>query len=233
MERSMKRKKIGASTGPHYSGGQVCSSILGKQIIYHKQTLTQINEAPLTTDSDLQSSHKLHDALHSAQQKLNAALFAAIDRKHIPQIARLLQQGADCNAVRDGLSPIHIAVAQENPELVAFLLTHGASLDKTGPYGNTPLHEAALKSNEKKLNIIEILIIGGANVNKQNELGQTPLHFHKSNEPETYKKLAALLLRAGAQLHLTDIKGNAPFDTLEPSLRDELVALALRCRFDR
>ena len=229
----MKRKKDTVLGTPHYSGSQVCSDILGQHVVYHKKSLAQVNEEPLTPETDLQSSHRLHDALHTAQQKLDQALFKALDQEAIPQIARLLQQGADIDTVRDGLTPLLWAITKEDLELVAFLVTNGADLNKRGPYGNTPLHEAALRTTEAKLKVAELLIVAGVNVNAQNELGQTPLHFHKSNDPVLYRRLAEMLLRGGAQLHHADIKGNEPFDTLESDVKDKLIALALRCRFDR
>lgn len=229
----MKRKKNSVPGVPHYSGSQVCSDILGQHVVYHKKSIAQVNEAPLTPETDLHSSHRLHDALHDAQQKLDSALFAALEKQAIPQIARLLQQGADIDAVRDGLTPLLWAINQEDLELVAFLVTNGANLNKRGSYGNTPLHEASLNTSEEKLKVVEMLVVAGVNVNAQNELGQTPLHFHQSNEPGMYRRLAELLLRGGAQLHHADIKGNEPFDRLEGDIKDELITLALRCRFDR
>lgn len=224
----MKPKKAA-----HVAPAQVCSDILGQRVVYHKKTLSTVTERPLTPRSDLQTSSRLQATLHTVQEQLNEKLFAAVMQKRIPQIARLIAQGADINAMHGGLSPLQYAAMSGDVELTACLVTNGAKPNLKGMHGNTPLHEAALNTNEKKLKIVDILLIAGANPNIQNDLGQTALHFHRGNSAEDYEELAKLLLRAGAELHLTDIKGNEPFDRLPEKLKGALIQYALRCRFGR
>jgi ankyrin repeat protein len=132
-----------------------------------------------------------------------------------------------------GLSPLQHAAMNGDIEVVACLVTHGANPNLKGLYGNTPLHEAALKTTEKKLKIVDILLIAGATPNIQNDLGQTPLHFHRSNSAEQYEELAKMLIRAGAELQIADIKGNEPFDRLSEEQKGILIQYALHCRFGR
>ena len=212
---------------------QLCSTVLGQRVLYHKKTAALVTEKPLQPESDLNRSNRVHAALFTAQEKLDTALFDAVRKKRIPLIARLISQGADVNAMRDGLSPLYWAVMHSSIELVACLLAHGANPNIAGPYGNMPLHEAALNLTPTKLKIADVLLIAGAQVNAQNDLGQTPLHFHKNSSPILYEKMAHLLLKAGANLHLTDIKGNEPLAKLSKERRDALIAFALFCHFDR
>lgn len=223
----MKRKNSGI-----LAPARLCSTVLGQQVIYHKKSVREVTETPQAIKNDVHISSKVSAALHSAQKSLDEALFNAVVQKNIPQIAHLVKQGAQINALHtDGLSPLYWAVMHKDLDLVACLLSHGADPNVAGPFGNMPLHEAALQTDAVKLKILEILIVAGANVNVQNELGQTPLHFHKNNTPATYYKIAQLLLRAGAKLHLIDIKGNEPFSTIkDEKLKDELMRMALFIR---
>ena len=224
----MKSRKA-ANVAPAH----VCSDFLGQRVVYHKKTLATVTEKALTSRSDLQSSSRLQATLQTVQIQLNKKLLQAVKRKRIPQIARLIAQGADINAVHGGLSPLHHAVMLEDVELVVCLITNGANPNLKGHYGNTPLHEAALNTNEKKIKILDLLLFSGANPNIQNELGQTPLHFHRGNTPEHYEQIARLLIRAGAELHISDIRGNEPLEQLAESLKGTLIQFALHCRFGR
>jgi len=226
----MKRKKHGMAPG-QYKRTELCSTALGHHVIYHKRT--HLKEALLSYGSNVHDSDAVQSALYTAQQQLNKQLFIALEKKKVPLIARLLKQGADVNAIQGGLAPLHIAIMQTNTELVAFLLTHGANVNTVGPYKNTPLHMAVLQATPEEFDIIELLLIAGANVNVQNELGQTPLHFHKHIPKPLYRDIAKCLLKAGAHIHTLDIKGNRPFDTLSPSVRNELIQFALNARFGR
>ena len=212
---------------------QLCSTVLEQRVVYTKKTAAAATEKPLNTNSDLQRSLQVSDALLSAQEKLDTALFDAVMQKRIPLIARLISQGADINAMRDGLSPLYWAVMHSNIEMVACLLTNGANPNFTGPYGNTPLHEAALSLTPTKLKIADVLVIAGTQVNMQNDLGQTPLHFHKNSPEDLYTSLAQILIKAGASLHLRDVRGNEPLELLEKKRRDALIRFALFCHFDR
>lgn len=220
----MKRKDLGIM-----APAQLCSTVLGQKIVYHKKTFREVTETPQHIKKDVRVSAKVSAALHGAQKNLNDSLFTAVTEKNIPLIARLIKQGADVNTLhKDGLSPLHWAVMHKDLGLVACLLSNGADPNVRGPYKNTALHEAALQADRIKLKIVEVLIVAGANVNAQNKLGQTALHFHKSNDPAIYYKIAQLLLRAGAHLHLVDIKGNEPFHTIQDQkLKAELMRMAL------
>lgn len=75
---------------------------------------------------------------------------------------------------KNGLSPLHWAVINNNGELLNLLLSHGADINVQEIDGWTPLH-LALKSSPKE--IIAILLKYNAKTNIRNSYGQTAVHF--------------------------------------------------------
>ena len=68
--------------------------------------------------------------------------------------------------VEDGVTPLHIAVFEENKELTSLLLNiSGIKMDMETSLGYTPLGFAAMMGFS---DIVEILIQHGANINHQN-----------------------------------------------------------------
>ena len=224
----MKRKKISFAS-PAY----LCSNVLGQQVVYHKRSLSEALEGPLNTTADVLNSSKVQGALHEAQNAIDAAFLRAVQNNCIPQtIARHIAQGANINALSDGLSPLTLTIINRNLEMLIYLLTQGANPNIRDVYGNTPLHQIALKITPKTLKMAEVLLIAGAQPDAQNELGQTPLHLHGACGA-WYKKFAQIIITHGARLDLIDIKGNEPLAKLPKKIHDELMRFALFNLFDR
>jgi len=129
--------------------------------------------------------------------------------RHIHQACRagnldmarmLLEKGVDVN-LRGGvneLTPLHVAVEQNHPDIVACLLERGAGVDARDRRLNVPLHSA--KSRE----VAQTLIAHGADVNAQNDFGETPLF--QQCDPD----IVALLLESGAQVNIQCNSGETP-----------------------
>jgi ankyrin repeat protein len=82
---------------------------------------------------------------------------------------RLLDAGADPNAVNPGgESPLHYA-AYEAPDVARVLLAAGADPNLHNTHGMTALHFARTKE------VVEILVGAGARLDARNNRGQTPL----------------------------------------------------------
>jgi ankyrin repeat protein len=108
----------------------------------------------------------------AAVGKLGQDLFLAIDRRDTATVKSLIAKGADPNC-RNGLefTPLYIAAASHQPEVVNVLLSAGAKFDADSPYG-TPLMFAAATANTVSA---KDLLARGANVNASRVDGITVL----------------------------------------------------------
>ena len=90
-------------------------------------------------------------------------------------------RGVDVNAHRgDHWTPLHIASFLGSPDIVQFLLKHGARVDAVDNLFRTPLHHASggrYKSQEVGVRIAQLLLENGANINANDINHETPLHF--------------------------------------------------------
>lgn len=66
-------------------------------------------------------------------------LCLAAQRNDLDAMMELLKYGVDINATNhQGLTALHVAIMQERPEIVKFLLQNGADIDKPDTEGQTP-----------------------------------------------------------------------------------------------
>ncbi|XP_078671104.1 uncharacterized protein LOC144911164 [Branchiostoma floridae x Branchiostoma belcheri] len=102
-----------------------------------------------------------------------------------------------------GLSPLHIACAQDNVEIITMLLNAqvGHINDRNGN-GMTPLHLA------KDLDVIIKLVENGADINAQNEVGSTPLHCFL--ERELFDQASYLIDQPGCDINAKETDGATP-----------------------
>ena len=101
-----------------------------------------------------------------------------------------------------GESALHIACSRGAKNIVISLLDHGARTDLVDVYGDTALHNAAIKNN---LEIVNLLLSCPQNkkaiINTQNLRGQSSLHVAcLKGSGEVVK----ILLDHGADMHLLD-----------------------------
>lgn len=141
------------------------------------------------------------------------SLIAAVKSGNIDAVSRLLKQGADPNTHEilltkpslsenvEGGKPLAgdtalmLAVQHGHAPIVKLLLRHGAKVNKAGPFGFTPLIEAA---RFRKREIARILLAHGAKPQQRNASGDTALVF-AINERET--TMIDLLLEHGADIN--------------------------------
>ena len=112
-------------------------------------------------------------------------------------------------------TPLHVAVLQENKDIVSLLLSEGCPINMTTTDGLTALHIAAVTG---QVDIIEMLVGHGLDVNIQEERGRTPLHVAAcNNQLESARTLIGLGGRRsmtviadgqGAPLHVAAEKGH-------------------------
>ena len=110
--------------------------------------------------------------------------FNALSNTNI--LEALLDAGANPNArLSDNPNPslLQMAAGQNQPELVALLLQHGASPNAADTGNNTALHFAAYQLLDEK--VFALLLEHKANPNLQNSEGRTPLDIVKQHAQAT------------------------------------------------
>ncbi|MBX7134934.1 MAG: ankyrin repeat domain-containing protein [Fimbriimonadaceae bacterium] len=180
--------------------------------------------------------------------KLGQDLFLAIDHRDVNEVKNLLKNGADPNS-RNGLlfTPLYIASASHQPDVMEALISAGAEIDAESPYG-TALTFAAISGHTAG---IKMLIGKGADVNNSRVDGLTPLLMaaNSGSAPAVAELLAnkADVKATGANdssaLHLAARGGfadvskilldaGAPVEAVDRDRRTPLMAAAMTGRTD-
>ncbi|MDP8255127.1 MAG: ankyrin repeat domain-containing protein [Candidatus Alcyoniella australis] len=92
----------------------------------------------------------------SRDDQADAALHRAVGAGHLEIARELIAAGADVN-VRTGAfgwTPLHIAAAKGNDEMVGLLLDSGAEVNATDENQHTPLDYALAKGNEQTAELL-------------------------------------------------------------------------------
>ena len=94
----------------------------------------------------------------------------------------LIENGADVNIANgQGWMPVHLAVWGP-PELMAFVLDHGADINAVKEYDQeTPLH-MAVQTRYPKLELVELLLRRGTDRTLINRQGQTARDLAVQNQ---------------------------------------------------
>ncbi len=161
----------------------------------------------------------------AANNEGETALMEVARTGHIDAANLLLKAGADINLTEQwgGQSPLMWAAAQDQPEMVKFLLANGANPDARGVVRNwerkiikeprpkdmnqggfTPLLYAA---REGCIACARELVAGGADLNLPDPHRVTPLVMAIMN---VHFDLAAYLIEAGADINKWDLYGRTP-----------------------
>ncbi|UKZ97022.1 uncharacterized protein TrAFT101_011791 [Trichoderma asperellum] len=109
------------------------------------------------------------------RSQLTAGFFKAVLGNHISVAERLMDGGADKNALMPlpgSPSALHYAVAESNVRLVQALIMRRAELNLQDQEGRTPLYEAASRN---VANCLKLLINAGANINITDNSDISPL----------------------------------------------------------
>lgn len=128
----------------------------------------------------------------------------------------LLDHGADpniaANEEEECVTPIFIAIQNNNLEAVKLLLSYGASVNVKNLNLETPLHQACTNINSSTNNypeIVEILFKHGADIEAKTSGDYTPLHCASSHGALDIVKI---LLQHGANVNALTWKNELPLD---------------------
>jgi cytohesin len=143
------------------------------------------------------------------QEVLGSMLFEVVEAENQEEVKKLIKAGVDVNTNMSlhGDTPLHIAVGDDNLEMVELLLGAGARLDIVNEDGLTPLHVAV---SCYEIEIMETLLKAGANVAAGDNAGRTPLHVAVREFMD--KKVLELLVENGADVNALDREGKTPLD---------------------
>jgi ankyrin repeat protein len=137
-------------------------------------------------------------------------IFDAINNSDTDKVKLLIREAPDLvNAKNPNeQSPLHFAAFNSNPEIIKFLVEHGAAVDIKNKMALTPFYYAALSGNRE---IMDYLLAYGANkkdLELRNPWGRTPLCAvsRDGGNAETIKTLIDL----GADINAKDNSGWSP-----------------------
>jgi ankyrin repeat protein len=116
-----------------------------------------------------------------------------------------------CERNAKGRTPLHIAAAKGQLEIVQILILSDAPLNARDNEGNTPLHLASYFGHEE---IVSDLVKAGSNLNGKNLKGQTSVHLavYKKNPQDNLVAMIRRLRELGAHLDEPDKHGRTPQD---------------------
>jgi len=140
-------------------------------------------------------------------------IYLPVETEDIANIKReILAHPSRINAPSpDGATPLRKAVLNNHPELVVWLLDHGAAPNVQDQRGRTALHEAVFISTGDfrpfSQDALEALLAAGASVNAVDDSGETPLHIaaHMCNV-----HAITTLLHRQADPSARDLQGRTP-----------------------
>ncbi|MBN2533408.1 MAG: ankyrin repeat domain-containing protein [Spirochaetales bacterium] len=108
----------------------------------------------------------------------------------------LVENGADIDGTVDwgyNDTPLMFAVEKSKPEMVRWLITHGADINKGNNYRDTPLFKAVTHNNSR---MVKLLLREGADINRKNIYNKTALDYAVSYNRE---ELVTILLACGGK----------------------------------
>lgn len=105
-----------------------------------------------------------------------------------------------------GFTPLVLAVYNNQPAAVDFLLSKGADTASQDGSGNTALMGACFRGYRE---VVTKLLEAGADVNQRNFQGATALTFAATFG---HLEIAGILLARGADLHVRDVRGKSSLD---------------------
>jgi len=145
----------------------------------------------------------LHPDLHGNYPLHNAALLSNINLvKRFSLVLAALKKSVDL-VNRNGMTPLHLSIQQNNPVIVGELLQFSASPSACTTTGDTCYHLAARHGDAQCMGVLLKHVPDRPEVNLFNDQGQTALHLALLSGKEAVVKM---LLAYGAKPDIQELK---------------------------
>ena len=161
----------------------------------------------------------------AARAKEAGALHAAVASGDVVDARELLELGANVNEPKseeDSTTPLLVAAAKGNVEMVKLLIKSGANLDAQDDCDNNALHVACSKGH---VNVVSRLIKAGCDVETRAGNGATALHLAAR---KGHDDVVELLLDSDMQIESLDGKGATPLHAACSGGYEDVVGLLLK-----
>lgn len=147
-------------------------------------------------------------------------IFAASRANNVEELKKYVSEKVDINQTNEkGFTPLILAVYNNAPEAVQFLIANGANLNAQDKSGNNALMGAIFKQNTA---MVDLLIANKANVNQVNYNGASSLIFAATfGKPE----MVTSLLNAGVDKSIKDNRGKTALDHATMQENIEVISL--------
>ena len=136
---------------------------------------------------------------------LASPLHQAVRARDIATVREILETSIGTAldvAIAEGVTPLHLAAATDQPELIRLFIERGASVNSRTSLGFTPLHWAASRD---ALDSVAVLLAAGADMDATARNDITPLHWAAARDAA---RVVQMLLDAGADPNARTASGD-------------------------
>lgn len=153
------------------------------------------------------------------RKEKDEALYSAVSDNDLGRVRRLVDEGADVNAIAYGsLRILHIACGRRDASIAKFLIARGADVRAKDDSGQTALYYAVFHPD-----VVELLIAKGADVNAR-DCGYTALYWAAKFG---LKESVEVLISKGAKVDLMGHFDETPLHVAAKGGYEDIVRLLL------
>lgn len=171
---------------------------------------------------DLLSNHDLQESINIPDETGQTILFHAINKNDKDLVEKLLSKGASIEYKSDYFgTPLMVASKNNNQEMVALLLNHGANPNTAdaSAYFETPLIYAIQYNNKQ---MVSDLLKSKADVKKRDRNGHLPIR-RAANHIDSLESLqdenATGIFNLLMTEHMTELAKNIAYNSLKTTIR--------------
>lgn len=152
---------------------------------------------------------------------LDKQLRDAASNGNIPEIERLIKNGADVNAKDQftGSTVLHNALSSHNSAVTKLLLSLGANPNQSDDFGEPVLIKAALANQHE---VVKVLLDNGADINIKDRKGNTAL-LVAVKEGQGWTNVVEVLIAGGASPEAVGTSGESALSIARRRGFDSLV----------